>query len=197
MPWVKCILSVKPHDIDPSAIVIFDYMMWAATFAAWTLGSVLMFGIIHYERFGGDSQKRSLGNRLISSSAKCLVAFSFCLQLVIILFRYDLSNAFVYISLIRCYMVFSVAAILFVEVFVALRYLQIFVWGCVKEINEELAMKVIGRSILLVSVGLGFTLNMNLPLYTVVLAFSKDELIEVEVPKQFCLPEHFDPMNNR
>ena len=47
-----------------------------------------MLGLIHYERFGGDPQKRSLGNRLISGGIKCLIASSASMQILLILVRY-------------------------------------------------------------------------------------------------------------
>ena len=50
--------------------------MWAQVMVVSTLGYCLLFAIIHFERFGGDTQKRSLGNRLSS-----LGAVNVCLQI--------------------------------------------------------------------------------------------------------------------
>ena len=200
MPLVKCILNFQQPSIEVWALNTFDAFMWMSSFAAWSIGSLLMFGIIHYEKYGGDPQKRSLGNRLISCAVQCLVVFSLCWQLLMILFRYDLANVHVYMALVRCYMVLTIAAIIFVETSVALRYLQIFVWERVKDINEKLAIKAISRSILLVSAGLGCCLNMNHLWYTNILTFSKQNLSNFEIPLHNCLlsnPNHYDPMNTR
>ena len=58
-------------------------------------------------------------------------------------------------------------------------------------------MKVIGRLILLVSAGLGYILNMNPHVFTNLLVFTKGDVIKLEIPKQLCQPNHFDPMHNR
>ena len=61
---------------DESSLVGSDILMWAQVMVVSTLGYFLLFAIIHFERFGGDTQKRSLGNRLAS-----LGAVNFCLQI--------------------------------------------------------------------------------------------------------------------
>ena len=53
-------------DIEASDIDAFDCVLWTAVFFNFVLVLPLMAFFGHYERFGGDPQKRSLGNRLIS-----------------------------------------------------------------------------------------------------------------------------------
>ena len=197
-PTVTCIiLNFTKPEIEPTVLAVFDTLLWIATVAAWTIGSLLMFGIIHFEKFGGDPQKRSLGNRLISCSVKSLLAASFCWQCILISFRYDLSNLSVRITLTRCYMSLTMASIGFVEIFVALRYFQVFVWAHIKEINEDLAMRAIGISVLAVSGGLGYSLNLTVAMYTNLLIFAHDNVSQLEVPKHICQPENIDPISNR
>ena len=197
LPSVTCNINFTQPEIDPLQLKIFDVCLWTSTVTAWTLGPLLMFGIIHYEKFGGDPQKRSLGNRLISSAVKTLAAFAFCWQILLLLNRYDLANLFVYITLTRCYMGLALASIGFVETSVALRYFQVFVWEHIKEINEDLAMRSIGISILAISGALGYSLNMNLAMYKNLLVFSKGNFSQLEVPKHICQPDNIDPWSNR
>ena len=197
IPSVICTVNFVQPKINPQHLKIFDVCLWTSTVIAWTLGSLLMLGIIHYEKFGGDPQKRSLGNRLISSAVMSLAAYAFCWQIVLILIRYDLANLFVYIVLTRCFMGLALAAIGFVETSVALRYFQVFVWEHIKEINEELAMRSIGITILAIGGCLGYSLDMTLEMYTNLLVFSEGNFSQLEVPKHICQPDNIHPMSNR
>jgi hypothetical protein len=51
---------------DPLDIKILESLAYATCI---TIGNLLWFGIIHYEKFGGDQQKRSILNQLISGFA--------------------------------------------------------------------------------------------------------------------------------
>ena len=94
-------------------------------------------------------------------------------------------------------MAFSFCTIGFIEMNVLLRYWQIFVWGRVKEINEDLAIKVIARSMLLVSAGLTYVMNLNPPMTTFFMTFSPLESKDIPVPPHFCCTDCFDPLNQR
>ena len=41
-----------------------------------TFGNALLIGIIHYEKFGGDPQKRSVRNRMASEMVVCVAILS-------------------------------------------------------------------------------------------------------------------------
>ena len=56
-----------------------------------TLGNVLLIGIIHYEKFGGDPQKRSFRNRLTSEIVVCAACVS---NLTIVIFLGNLALPF-------------------------------------------------------------------------------------------------------
>ena len=47
-----------------------------AFFVSGTLGNALLLGILHYERFGGDPQKRSVRNRMASEMVLCVACLS-------------------------------------------------------------------------------------------------------------------------
>ena len=46
-----------------------DLTMWAVSGVSLVLGLPLHLILVHYEWYGGDSQKRSLGNRIITQCA--------------------------------------------------------------------------------------------------------------------------------
>ena len=46
-----------------------DLSMWGLCLVSLLLGLPLHLTLVHYEWYGGDSQKRSLGNRIISQCA--------------------------------------------------------------------------------------------------------------------------------
>ena len=77
------------HQADDSSLVVSDILMWAQVGLVTTLGSFLLFAIIHFERFGGDVQKRSLGNRLASNGAANAWVQTITRSLLIITVRYD------------------------------------------------------------------------------------------------------------
>ena len=70
-----------------SNVAKYDVYLWTSFGFCWTVGLGLLLGLIHYEKFGGDPQKRSLNNRLISSGVWSLIAQSAFLQIVIIMVR--------------------------------------------------------------------------------------------------------------
>lgn len=60
---VHCVFHWVNPKVDPILTAHFDRVLWVSTALAWTIGPLLIYGILHYEWFGGDPQKRSLGNR--------------------------------------------------------------------------------------------------------------------------------------
>ena len=111
--------------------------------------------------------------------------------------RYNAFTEAVYFFLYRLYLGFSFCTVGFIETNLLLRYWQIFVWGRVKEINEDLAIKVIVRSMLFVSAGLTFVMNLNPPITTFFMTFSSLESKDIPVPPRYCCPDFFDPLNQR
>ena len=62
----KVYLSEVYQADDSSSLFASDILMWAQVGLVSTLGSFFLYAILHFELFGGDVQKRSLGNRLAS-----------------------------------------------------------------------------------------------------------------------------------
>ena len=65
-----CRVNLTRHwstEIPASTLRGFDIFYWTCDVLIILLGIPLNIGIIHYEWFGGDPQKRSLSNRMTTS----------------------------------------------------------------------------------------------------------------------------------
>ena len=74
-----CWIRIQEEDIDLNVLQHFDVFYWLMATFLLGFGLPLNLSIIHYERFGGDSQKRSLGNRFSSYAVAFSMAASFSL----------------------------------------------------------------------------------------------------------------------
>ena len=85
----SCTMMNFPRVIVPNYV---DILLWTLAPPSLLFGALLTYAIVHYEWYGGDSQKRSLGNRILS---QCAISnflhgcFSFVVTLVS---RYDLMD---------------------------------------------------------------------------------------------------------
>ena len=95
------------------------------------------------------------------------------LLVLLIVIRYDLGNTLACFTLFRSYLGFLLATVAFVELNFILRYAQIHVWGCVKEINEDLAMTATGISVLCVSLATGYCMTLNPPMWNFFMTYSQ------------------------
>ena len=103
------------------------------------IGPILLSGIIAYEKYGGDPQKRNIINRLQSMSIASLIITTEIFGIVKTLreiFGLIDFNAMIWIECLFC-MFFCNALLFFAEMSV-LHLLYIVVWKRVKAINDEL-----------------------------------------------------------
>ena len=147
------------------------------------------------------STKKGLGKQadFLWNSLTLLVQ-CICLQLILILIRFDVGSYNVYMILLRGYVGLNFSTMGFVEMNFILRYLQIFVWGRVKEINEELAIQCIARTMLLVAIACSYCINFNVPMITFFMTFSNLHMKTITVETKLCQQEanpHFDFWNLR
>ena len=66
----KCQINMTEHwseKIPAVSLEIFDISYWTCAVLMMIFGIPLNVGIINYEWYGGDPQKRSLSNRMMSS----------------------------------------------------------------------------------------------------------------------------------
>ena len=84
----QCWIRIEEEDIDLNVLQNFDVFYWLMATFLLVFGLPLNLSIIHYERFGGDSQKRSLGNRFSSYAVAFSMAASFSLLSFVGLIRW-------------------------------------------------------------------------------------------------------------
>ena len=181
----NCSLTVG-QDWKNHWSVYHDVVMWVLGVACLTLGNGLTAGIVHYEWFGGDPQKRSLGNRLSSHVALSWMAASVTRTAYTLLFRYDVGNLQLrQLAFSTC--VYSVLTGLgFINIHTGLRYLQIVVWKRVKEINEDLAVRGLVLSNYAMCLLMTFSLNFGQPFFMGILPFRQGQH-SIAVPNGDCM----------
>ena len=64
-----------------------DVVMWSMILFASTVCTFLMIALIAFERSGGDPQKRSLGNRLVSNNLIIILVLSWTRNSFLVLAR--------------------------------------------------------------------------------------------------------------
>ena len=72
----KCQVNLTQHwsqEIPIQSLTIFDIFFWTCDALMIIFGIPVNIGVIHFEWYGGDPQKRSLSNRMMSSGviAQC------------------------------------------------------------------------------------------------------------------------------
>ena len=64
---LRCSVSIEETEVEDRELWFFDIFYWVCTTSTVVLGIPLACLIVHYEWYGGDSQKRSLVNRFMSN----------------------------------------------------------------------------------------------------------------------------------
>ena len=71
---VHCMVEVQ-DVIHAEDLINFDVFYWVCTAFVVLYGTLITIGIFYYERYSGDPQKRSLGNRFVSKGVlSCYVS---------------------------------------------------------------------------------------------------------------------------
>ena len=82
----KC-LAKSDVVLDPDHLFYYDIFFWFCVGMVLIFGLPMNSGIVYYEWFGGDSQKRSLVNRFISNGLICSYTGTICRLLSTALIR--------------------------------------------------------------------------------------------------------------
>ena len=102
------------------------------------IGPILLLGIIAYEKYGGDPQKRNIINRLQTLGVASIIMGSVIHGIVIILRElFGLINFDIMIWIECLFCMFFCNALLFFTEMSVLHLLYIVVWKRVKVINDE------------------------------------------------------------
>ena len=121
------------------------------------LGVIIVFGpllgitMVLFERFGADSQKRTIINRLCSFVFinVSIMSFTWCtLRILRDNFGLLTSKLFEYISIILMWL--DISTLLFITEITVFRFLYIVVWRRMKVINDEFWTTVLSKSTYLV-----------------------------------------------
>ena len=80
--WIRIEEEIQPHTLK-----CFDALFAIVTVLLLVFGVPLNLAVIHYEKFGGDTQKRSLNNRFTSYAMTFAMTESISLQVFVALVR--------------------------------------------------------------------------------------------------------------
>ena len=72
----KLLLAEEEHPLTTTTRLLEEVMSWTAVLLTLTVGNCGLMAAIHYERFGGDWQKRGLINRMSTQNNYCTMAFA-------------------------------------------------------------------------------------------------------------------------
>ena len=87
----KCLVQIDDHITDEQFFYL-DIVYWTSAVVMIVIGIPFNFGLVHYEIYGGDPQKRSLANRMISSSVMSNISAGFSIHVFTAVLRYAQCN---------------------------------------------------------------------------------------------------------
>ena len=133
------------HNLKEELLIVehkYDSLLWISVIILAIFGNLFLGIIWHFERFGGDSKKRSLQNRLASQIIiACLLLMNSSNFSALNLF-YRFANYEVLLLQIKVHraILFIVVDLIFLHTLVV--YLQVVIWKRLRECNEELIIRV-------------------------------------------------------
>merc|ERR1711862_185956 len=116
------------------------------------VGVPITAGIVHYEWYGGDPQKRSLANRFLSNGAITISLAATAILTFVGLLRYNVCHPFLQLIFFKLFWGNMLTTFWFGNLVIILRLVQVFVWKRVKEINEDLLNRAVSISVFSISV---------------------------------------------
>ena len=120
------------------------YYYWAIT----TLFGNGFLGIIwHFERFGGDPQKRSLQNRLASQIIVACILFMNSSNFVEVNLLYRFASSEVLLLYAKIHRAIHFILLDLITLHTLVVYLQVVVWKRLREFNEELIIRALWKSL--------------------------------------------------
>ena len=135
---------------------------WTLLILTTIIANAGLLAIIHYERFGGDPQKRSLINRLSSDMIWCIILI---VDIAIISHvgreGQVLSDCWI-IKLLYARKALCFCMFMFINLHSLVIYLQVVVFRRVMEINDELCSSCMRRAVCLSCFGLSFATPLDI-----------------------------------
>ena len=134
-------------------------VLYVSLFLTSVIGPILVMGIIIFEMFGGDSQKRTIVNRLLSAVlCNCAILGTIFGILRVVRDLYGLVEAR-WVLLFYLVMVIKCAAIIFLTLLTLARYLFIVIWKRMRGINDPFWFKFLCLTTYLISLSVMFFPN--------------------------------------
>ena len=122
----------------------YDFYYWAIT----TLFGNCFLGIIwHFERFGGDPQKRSLQNRLASQIIVACILFMNSTNFLGANMSYRFASSEMLMLYIKIHRTIHFTLLDLITLHTLVVYLQVVVWKRLREFNEELIIRALWKSL--------------------------------------------------
>ena len=113
-------------------------LSWMVMFLGFALGNTSALFVIHYERFGGDWQKRGLNNRLYTRINFAILALNNTIIFLFILAETEVSAPSLYIFLSRIARASALSLLIFMAINILVIFWQAFVWLSIKDMNDHL-----------------------------------------------------------
>ena len=135
----------KTLEVDKDGLFQIDVIIWV-TIPLLLIGNVFLSWLVHFEWYGGDPQKRSVNNRLISSFLICIMICNVAKCALLIVFRYNLLGIPMAGILLSVITWFATTAVILFTASNIIRFLQVVIWKHVVEFNEEVVVRATLRS---------------------------------------------------
>ena len=89
----SCVIEACYLNFSSSPISAYvDLPLWTSLVLVCIIGVPINFAVAYYDWYGGDPQKRSLGNRIISVGSLANIFSTLCCFLLAVFIRYKFFN---------------------------------------------------------------------------------------------------------
>ena len=188
----ECVVEIY-DGVSNAQLFYFDILYWTWAAIIISFGIPMNCLIVHYEWFGGDPQKRSLSNRIISSSVIANISAGISMHTFTAMIRWRIGTAAFQAVFFKMYIGCTYAAFTFANLSTIVRFVQVVIWKRVMEIDEELAAAVINRSVVCVCFLLGSLCHPEFKLYGIISVLSNSS---IEMPLASC-KDGIDPLHQK
>ena len=156
----SCSLTAQ-HLNAKSDDFLLTVLYWMVMCLIFALGNTSALLVIHYERFGGDWQKRGLNNRLYTRINFAILVLNNTIIILCILVETEVSAPFLYIFLSKIVRASALSLLTFVAINILVMFWQAFVWLSIKDMNDHLLDNAITASTCGISLTWSFMLPIN------------------------------------
>ena len=179
-------MSNDTNYVNNSAIMLYEHiygtterkiLLYISLFLVYVVGPLLALGIVLYENFGSDRQKRTIVNRLLSFgvgniAVYCVLSGTFrVIRDVCGLLDYRMMvwiNSFT--------LIFKLSGVFFYTEMTICRFLFIVVWKRIKVMDDDFFMRVLGLST--------YTITIILPSFAIPLGYDPNDGLLIKLARE-------------